>query len=370
MVDEFYMTLPSDSSMRLFPENSPSNYQTQLTPPLKLEGDWTVGLSEIHLPRKWRNINEVCNKFIVNFPDEFQMPVAQYVPKNPVGGASFKTEVEFDDPSPEYENIDSNFAIRIRLEFDVNEMYTREQYFETLQSALKAQKKTVIQSVMFDDGVSVTYKKFKSGLHVMYMYELAFKNNWVMLYDANELEPQHTAIARMYGCIPCSFFFPKFTPIRVNKHDDMYGEMPEHLAKLKTHHIYLYNTSNFKREDHLARRKRWMRSMVSVKHQCEIPPGSYTSPQALVAAMMDAIPARAHDYVRLSLTPAGYLKISSFNCTFFNFIFPAQDKEDFLGLVLGLSMMQLGKVLPKEPDVIEIDSLLAPHVVAKKKKKV
>ena len=46
-MNRFYMTLPSNSSMQYYPDNTAARYTTKLTSPIELEGDWEVGLVEI-----------------------------------------------------------------------------------------------------------------------------------------------------------------------------------------------------------------------------------------------------------------------------------------------------------------------------------
>lgn len=48
--DEFYLVLPSNSSMLYAPENSTSCFTTHLSREIRLTGDWSVGLAEIHIP--------------------------------------------------------------------------------------------------------------------------------------------------------------------------------------------------------------------------------------------------------------------------------------------------------------------------------
>ena len=54
----FYLTLPSNSSMDYYPDNTLTTYTTKLAQPLELEGSWEVGLAEIQYPRSWYNIYE------------------------------------------------------------------------------------------------------------------------------------------------------------------------------------------------------------------------------------------------------------------------------------------------------------------------
>lgn len=53
---QFYITLPSNSSMIYFPNNTLNAFTTRLPKSLDLKGEWEVGLSEIHYPRTWHNI--------------------------------------------------------------------------------------------------------------------------------------------------------------------------------------------------------------------------------------------------------------------------------------------------------------------------
>ena len=52
MKSEFYVTLPSNSSIQYFPDNKTSNFVTKLSRTLQLDGEWEVGLAEIdyHIP--------------------------------------------------------------------------------------------------------------------------------------------------------------------------------------------------------------------------------------------------------------------------------------------------------------------------------
>ncbi|KAF8796721.1 hypothetical protein HNY73_001067 [Argiope bruennichi] len=66
-VKEFYITLPSDSSMNYFPSNTQSLYRTKLSATLVLLGDWEVTLLEVYIPRNWFNIGDHSNFYTVIF---------------------------------------------------------------------------------------------------------------------------------------------------------------------------------------------------------------------------------------------------------------------------------------------------------------
>lgn len=53
MSEHFFLTLPSNSSMGVFPENTLTSYKTHLQDRISLSGEWEVGLVEIHYPTKF-----------------------------------------------------------------------------------------------------------------------------------------------------------------------------------------------------------------------------------------------------------------------------------------------------------------------------
>ena len=61
MESEFYVMLPSNSSMEYFPDNKTSNFVTKLSRTLQLDGEWEVDLAEIVYPHTWYNICEEKN---------------------------------------------------------------------------------------------------------------------------------------------------------------------------------------------------------------------------------------------------------------------------------------------------------------------
>jgi len=67
MVNQFYLTLPSNSSMDVFANNTAAQLITKLPDVLELDGEWEVALSEIHYPHAWYNIPQNACKFIVYY---------------------------------------------------------------------------------------------------------------------------------------------------------------------------------------------------------------------------------------------------------------------------------------------------------------
>ena len=65
MSHQFSITLPSDSSMKYYPDNTVAKFVTKLPEPIKLEGEYEVGLAEIIYPYTWYNINNINGDFWV-----------------------------------------------------------------------------------------------------------------------------------------------------------------------------------------------------------------------------------------------------------------------------------------------------------------
>ena len=54
----FYLTLPSNSSLHLYPNNTLTHFTTQLAKDCDLHGQWEVGLAEIQYPHTWHNMSD------------------------------------------------------------------------------------------------------------------------------------------------------------------------------------------------------------------------------------------------------------------------------------------------------------------------
>ena len=56
MATDFYLTLPSNASMKMYPDNTLAHYITDLHRSIDLTGEWECGLAEIQYPHTWYNI--------------------------------------------------------------------------------------------------------------------------------------------------------------------------------------------------------------------------------------------------------------------------------------------------------------------------
>ena len=55
-MSHFYLTLPSNSSEKYYPNNTLTHFITKLHNDVSLEGEWEVGLVDIMYPRNWYNV--------------------------------------------------------------------------------------------------------------------------------------------------------------------------------------------------------------------------------------------------------------------------------------------------------------------------
>ena len=64
----FYITLPSESSKELFPENNPSEYTVRLPHWIQLKGEWEIGLHSIAYTQ-WYVIHHLDGTISYTYPD-------------------------------------------------------------------------------------------------------------------------------------------------------------------------------------------------------------------------------------------------------------------------------------------------------------
>ena len=57
----FYLTLPSDASMDVFPNNKIGSYHVKLPQAVDLHGDWEAGLYSISYPNTWYTLRKLEN---------------------------------------------------------------------------------------------------------------------------------------------------------------------------------------------------------------------------------------------------------------------------------------------------------------------
>src|SRR6218665_3736378 len=62
----FYLTLPSNSSSRYYPDNTIVHYTTRLEKAISLEGEWEVALVEVQYQHSWNYIEGAEGRVLCN----------------------------------------------------------------------------------------------------------------------------------------------------------------------------------------------------------------------------------------------------------------------------------------------------------------
>lgn len=89
MIEDFYLTLLSNSSMEYFPENKTTMFSTKLPKSLILEGEWFVALVEVQYPCTMFNVREDENiiyssKWILDPNESSSYALVHYKSRIPV----------------------------------------------------------------------------------------------------------------------------------------------------------------------------------------------------------------------------------------------------------------------------------------------
>ena len=91
MNDQFYIVLPSNSSMQLYPDNRISSFKVNLSNPLEFNSSkWEVALSEVQFLHSWYNVRKSKNIIIKTIdhptPDETSITLPKdFKPNNGFG---------------------------------------------------------------------------------------------------------------------------------------------------------------------------------------------------------------------------------------------------------------------------------------------
>jgi len=78
-MNRFTLTLPSNSSMNYYPNNTASLYTTKLNEVIKLDGNWEVGLLEASFPSKATSASSRYTSQVANITKPDQIVVAMHL---------------------------------------------------------------------------------------------------------------------------------------------------------------------------------------------------------------------------------------------------------------------------------------------------
>ena len=57
--DQFFVILPSNSSMHVYPDNTTTHFATYLPRQIELYGEWEVALTEIQIPMTMYHLKKI-----------------------------------------------------------------------------------------------------------------------------------------------------------------------------------------------------------------------------------------------------------------------------------------------------------------------
>ena len=76
----FYLTLPSNASLDVFPDNKTTSYRVKLPQSIDLEGNWEVGLYSVSYPNTWYTLQDGSDThiFYADKSGVFQQAIIDY----------------------------------------------------------------------------------------------------------------------------------------------------------------------------------------------------------------------------------------------------------------------------------------------------
>jgi len=166
--DSFYMTLPSTASHKLYTKNTSSNYITKFPNPLTLNGNWEVGLTEIHLPCQWHNITSQNNTFDTTYRRKDIVIAKCDIPVN------------------------LNYVLFIDMDFEEGETIERKNYYLMLKNkiassyGLKPQYGDGDESRIFFDDVEIMFSNdLDDDNYIRRRVTFVCHNGWSVIYDTH-----------------------------------------------------------------------------------------------------------------------------------------------------------------------------------------
>jgi hypothetical protein len=147
--DQFYVTLPSNASMSIFPDNTKANFITELYKPIKLESKYEVALVEITFPKLERQQNNILGSIEI---------------------AKLKHTVNPDDHDSRYFNIYSNDIKNKSLDEIIS--IINQKIIEAINWKDVVAKPQLIKS-KDPNYLHLEFNQFEADLYVLFFGEIA-----------------------------------------------------------------------------------------------------------------------------------------------------------------------------------------------------
>ena len=210
---QFYVTLPSNASLSLYPDNTLSSYTTRLVDQINLTGNWEVAITEIHYPFSWYNVTDDNNSFAYSSNGRFQVygkikPGYYSSIEEVVRGITEKlTEDGRSNINISVDKISGKVHIRLRSKAYI--------YFnDQLYRMLGLPSKSVNQSTGGEVPIDIS-----NGFYGMYVYCDIVQNQLVGDVSAPLLRvvPLQTVGASHGETIAHTFTIPHYIPVKTKK---------------------------------------------------------------------------------------------------------------------------------------------------------
>lgn len=113
-MSQFYVTLPSDSSMNFYPDNTVAHFNTKLAQRLHLDGDYEVAITEFIYPNSWLNFNDSEKSIqILDFVGSRSFPITKHIFKS----GHYASEIDLIKDINEQLNTEN---VGIEFDFDIS----------------------------------------------------------------------------------------------------------------------------------------------------------------------------------------------------------------------------------------------------------
>ncbi len=210
---QFYVTLPSTSSVKFFPDNKLSSFTTRLHTPLRLKGEWEIALVEINYPRTWYNVSgDTCKVFYRGRFDED----LEYVQLSP-GYYESAEEIlhELRRVLPEYVKRNLNMYIKTQSRKCVINCSNGSglKFNETLARMLGFEQ----NSLIFKDTYGSFPVDIHRGFYTFYVYSDIVSSQYVgdtLAPLLRTVEVDHTTIG---GMVCRTYNSPHYVPVRLSE---------------------------------------------------------------------------------------------------------------------------------------------------------
>lgn len=235
--ENFFVTLPSNSSFEYFPKNTQSSFKTKLSSPLVLNGNWEVGLSEIFIPRNWFNVNDHNNAYSVTYKTE-ETVLVKY--------AEHKITFEYEKEMDKLDFCDAlNHAVLRKMGDSTNVSFAASEIGSNI-------------TVQIENGYELNIKA-DSGAKLLYMFNMAIEDAIVTETTTFKYRPstQYPLKIEFYvlnrnpkkstqHIVPANYIKGETKPIRTAK--DLADVFDYNLGLLGMQHVALFTADSSKSE--------------------------------------------------------------------------------------------------------------------------